>query len=150
MDVRPYVAADREACLAVFDSNVPDFFRAGERVEFEKFLDTPKCAYFVMDLDDGIAGCGGYYVTEEKIVARMVWGMVRRELHRKGLGRFLLLYRLHEVGAAGTVQLVQLDTSQKAAPFFASQGFKLTNVIKDGYGAGLDRVRMTMKLAVCP
>ncbi|HEY4364421.1 MAG TPA: GNAT family N-acetyltransferase [Bryobacteraceae bacterium] len=150
MEVRPYAPADRGACLAVFDSNVPEFFRSEERREFEDFLTAPKCPYFVMELAEGIAGCGGYCLTEEQTAARMVWGMVRRELHRKGLGRFLLLYRLHEIGALAGVQLVQLDTSQAAAPFFASQGFKVTGVVKDGYGAGLDRVSMTMKLTVCP
>jgi len=150
MDVRPYSPADRAACLFVFDSNVPEFFGAQERAGFEKFLHTPECAYFVMEMDDGIAGCGGFYVTENKAVARLVWGMVRREFHRKGLGRFLLLYRLHEIGQASGIERVEVSTSQLTAPFFASQGFKTTGVEKDGFGRGLDRVQMTMRLAVCP
>jgi GNAT superfamily N-acetyltransferase len=141
MDIRPYVAADREACLAVFDSNMPEFFGARERGGVEKFLEASECAYFVMEMEDGIAGCGGYSV--ENAAARLVWGMVRRELHRKGLGRFLLLYRLHEIGQVGGVERVNLEAPSHAAAFFLSQGFKITGGVED-------RVEMTMKLSVCP
>ena len=39
--VRPLEGGDREACLGIFDSNVPDAFRPEERGEFERFLDEP-------------------------------------------------------------------------------------------------------------
>jgi N-acetylglutamate synthase-like GNAT family acetyltransferase len=150
MDIRRYLPADRDACLAVFDSNTPKFFRSHERRDFEEFLDGPGCSYFVMEHDAAIVGCGGYFVTEEKTLARLVWGMVRHDLQRQGLGRFLLLFRLREIAKAGGVQMVCLDTSQNTAVFFESQGFKVRRVTKDGYAARLDRVEMAMKLTVCP
>ena len=97
-----------------------------------------------------IAGCGGYFLTEDKALARLVWGIVRRDWHRQGLGRFLLLFRLREITKVGGVQMVRLETSQHSAPFFESQGFKVVRVAKDEYAAALDRVEMTMKLTVCP
>ena len=150
MDVRPYLPADRDACLAVFDSNTPDFFKSRERRHFEEFLERPNCSYFVMEQDAAVAGCGGYFLTDDKALARLVWGMVRRDWHRQGLGRFLLLFRLREITKAGGVQMVRLETSQHSAPFFESQGFKVVRVAKEGYAAGLDQVEMTMKLTVCP
>ena len=150
MDIRPYLPSDRQACLAVFDSNTPDFFESHERSGLEEFLSSPNCSYFVMEHEGSIAGCGGYSISEEKALARLVWGMVRRDWHRQGLGRLLLLFRLREITKAGGVQMVRLDTSQHAAPFFERQGFKVTSVAKDGYSAGLDRVELTMKLSVCP
>ena len=150
MDVRPYVPTDRDACLAVFDSNAPEFFLAHERAEFESFLDTPNGPYFVLDHDGLITGCGGYVVGEEPGLARMAWGMVLRDWHRKGMGRLLLMYRLRQITKAGGVQFVGLDTTQRSAPFFLSQGFKVAGVAADGYGPGMDRVEMTMKLNVCP
>jgi len=150
MDVRPYLPADRDACLAVFDSNAPDFFKSHERRDFEGFLDRGAVPYFVMEHDGAIIGCGGYFVTEQKAVARLVWGMVRRDWRRQGLGRFLLLFRLRQITKAGGVEMVHLDTSPDSASFFQSQGFKLARVAKDGYAPGLDRVEMTMKLTVCP
>jgi ribosomal protein S18 acetylase RimI-like enzyme len=150
MDVRAYSPADRPACLAVFDSNTPQFFDPAERRDFETFLDAVDCSYFVMEHDGAIAGCGGYAIAEDTSLASLVWGMVRGDLHKLGFGRFLLLFRLREITKAGGVQLVRLSTSQHAAPFFQKQGFKVTSIRKDGYASGMDRVEMVMKLSVCP
>jgi ribosomal protein S18 acetylase RimI-like enzyme len=150
MDVRAYSPADRAACLAVFDSNTPRFFDPAERRDFEAFLNRPDGFYFVMEHDGGVAGCGGYAIAEEKSLASLVWGMVRADLHKLGIGRFLLMYRLREITKAGGVQLVRLGTSQHAALFFEKQGFKVTGIRKDGYASGMDRVEMVMKLSVCP
>ena len=43
--LRPYSQADRERCLAIFDSNVPRFFAPDERELFATFLDRFKAAY---------------------------------------------------------------------------------------------------------
>jgi Acetyltransferase (GNAT) domain len=154
MDLRPYLYADRAACLGIFESNAPEYFDPAERIGFEAFLDNPDCPYFVMEHEvsdkAAIVGCGGYALAQQDGLASMVWGMIRRDSHKLGLGRFLLLYRLREIGKAGGIQMVRLDTSQKAEPFFRKQGFKATRVIKDSYGPGLDRVEMIMKLTVCP
>ena len=149
MDVRAYSPADRAACLAVFDSNTPQFFNPGERPDFEKFLDAVDCSYFVMEHDGAIAGCGGYAIAQDTSLASLVWGMVRGDLHKLGLGRFLLMFRLREITKAGGIQLVRLGTSQHTAPFFEKQGFKVTGIRKDGYASGMDRVEMVMKLSVC-
>jgi N-acetylglutamate synthase-like GNAT family acetyltransferase len=143
MDVRSYLSSDRDGCLGVFDSNSPDFFQPGERREFEEFLDGSNGSYLVMEHEGTIAGCGGYFITEQRAVARLVWGMVRRELQRQGLGRLLLLFRLREITKAGDVERVVLDAPQRSAAFFQGQGFKLV-------AGGPDRVEMVMKLAVCP
>ena len=142
MDVRLYQPADKQACLTVFDSNVPDFFAVHERGEFAVFLETLAAPYYVMEHDGAVAGCGGYTVTGH--AARLTWGMIRRDLHRKGLGRFLLLFRLREMTRTDTaVETVGLETSQLSAPFFVSQGFRIARP------AGLDRVELTKRLTVC-
>ncbi len=148
VDIRAYLPSDRDACLAVFDSNMPEFFALSERAEFEKFLGSPG-AYFVMEHEDAIVGCGGYAVADDANLASLVWGMVRRDSHRLGLGRFLLMYRLREIGKLEGVQVVRLDTSQRAAGFYEAQAFRVVGVVQDGYGPGLDRVEMVKKLVVC-
>ena len=150
MDIRPYSLADRPRCLAVFDSNTPQFFDPSERSLFETYLDRDDLSYFVMDHDGDIVGCGGYYIGEDGLMANLVWGMVRRDLHKQGLGRFLLMFRLREITKANGVQMVRVGTSQHAAAFFEKQGFKAASVQKDGYGPGIDRIEMLKKLAVCP
>jgi GNAT superfamily N-acetyltransferase len=150
MDLRPYQPADRDQCLGLLDSNTPRFFDAGERRKFEGFLDQLSCPYFVMEHDGAMVGCGGYAMEQEKTSARLVWGMVRSDSQKLGLGRYLLLFRLREITKVGGIQMVHLDTSQHSAQFYEKQGFKISRIIKDGYGPGLDRVEMMMKLVVCP
>jgi N-acetylglutamate synthase-like GNAT family acetyltransferase len=149
MDIQQYSPADRRGCLEVFDSNTPSFFASAERAEFESFLDQPDCAYFVMKHNGEIVGCGGYAILVEQKLAVLTWGMVRRDLQKQGLGRFLLMFRLREISKHGDVQSVRLHTSQNTAPFFEKQGFKVLSVVQDGYAAGLHRVEMVKKMAVC-
>lgn len=67
MPIRPYAPEDRAACLALFDSNVPNFFAPHERAEFAAWLLDPS-EYFV--LEDGEGGsspagaCGSTRRTE--------------------------------------------------------------------------------------
>jgi hypothetical protein len=62
MRVREYTTGDRDACLAVFDSNVPRFFTPAEREEYAAFLDAPLPGpYLVVEDEAGVVvGCGGY------------------------------------------------------------------------------------------
>jgi ribosomal protein S18 acetylase RimI-like enzyme len=150
MDIRPYTPADHAACLAVFDSNTPWFFDPSERRKFETFLDAPFCSYFVMEHDGAVVGCGGYAIEENSLLASLVWGMVRNDLHKRGLGRFLVMFRLREITKTSGAQMVRLGTSQRTARFFEKQGFKVAGIEKNGYASGIDRVEMRMKLSVCP
>ena len=150
MEIRPYSIADRDACLAVFDSNSPAFFDASERPGFAAFLDGSKTDYFVMEYDESIVGWGGFAIDSEHSLANLLWGMVRLDSHKLGLGRFLLLYRIREISKVAGVQRVRLRASQLTAGFFEKQGFKVTDVVKNGYAIGIDRVEMVMKLSVCP
>ncbi len=147
MELRPYLVPDRDLCLGLLDSNTPRFFDIGERRKFEEFLDQRNCPYFVMEHEAAIVGCGGYAIEK---TARLVWGMVRSDSQKLGLGRYLLLFRLREITKVGGIQIVLLDTSQHSAQFYEKQGFKISRIAKDGYGPGLNRVEMMMKLVVCP
>jgi GNAT superfamily N-acetyltransferase len=129
MDIRSYQAADRDACLEIFDSN----FDNARRPEFERFLDSPGGPYFVMDHEGVIAGCGGY--TGETLV----WGMIRRDFQKLGLGRFLLMYRLRQLEG---VPMVRLEAPPSAVPFFGKQGFRIA-------GESLTGIAMVKKMNVC-
>lgn len=129
MDIRPYIASDRNACLSIFDSN----FEAGQRPEFERFLDRREGPYFVMEHEGAIVGCGGY------LGANLVRGMIRRDFQRLGLGRFLLMYRLRKLEG---IQMVRLETPRSAVPFFEKQGFRVVSDCSDG-------VEMVKKMNVC-
>jgi N-acetylglutamate synthase-like GNAT family acetyltransferase len=119
MDIRPYRPADLPACLAVLDSHLPE---AGLRAEFEAFLTAPEGPYFVLEHDGALIGCGGYVV--QASAARLVWGVIRRDAQHQGLGRFLLMYRLREIGKETGIETVSVEVPAEAAGFFEAQGFR--------------------------
>jgi ribosomal protein S18 acetylase RimI-like enzyme len=149
MELRPYQAADRAACLAIFDSN-PGCFAPHERREFEDWLDHIEGEYFVLPHEGEVLACGGFALSEDRARANLTWGMVHHAWQGKGLGRYLTLYRLREISKRGPVVLVGLDTSQHTQGFYEKLGFKPVSFEANGYAPGLDRVDMRLKLTVCP
>ena len=148
MRVRDYTPADRAACLAVFDSNMPKFFVPPERDEFAAFLDALPGPYLVIEDESGtIVGCGGYAVEPGTGTADLCWGMVTRERHGTGLGRLLLHERIARVRADPDVAAVAMHTSQHTRSFYERAGFATEQVIPDGYAPGLDRCDMRLVIS---
>lgn len=147
MTIRDYTTADRSACLAVFDSNVPGFFAPAERDLFAAFLDALPGPYLVIEDDDGVVlGCGGYAVVPETRTADFCWGMVRQDRHGTGLGRLLADARLDGIRADAAVEAVALNTSQHTRGFYERRGFRTELVTPDGFAPGLDRYDMRLVL----
>ncbi|MEM7414434.1 MAG: GNAT family N-acetyltransferase [Gemmatimonadota bacterium] len=145
MTIRNFVAADLEACLAVFDSNVPRFFTDEERPLFADFLADLPGPYFVLEMEDGsVGGCGGYAVNAEHGSADLCWGMVRQELHGKQLGRALTERRVTAALDDPDVHVIALNTSQHTRGFYEHLGFEVLEVVRDGYAPGLHRCEMRM------
>jgi len=143
--LRPYAAADRAACLAIFDSNVPAAFAPDERAGFAAYLDGAGARYLVLadaDADGAIVGCGGYGLRADGQTAILRWGMVLATQHRRGLGRQLTLARLRLAVADHAIARVVLYTTGQTAGFYRRFGFRDTAVLADQYGPGLDRHTM--------
>ena len=139
MLLRPYERADRAACLAVFDSNVPRFFAAHEREGFASFLDDLErfaVRYVVLVDGERIIACAGLGLRDGE--ARMCWGIVDGRRHGEGLGRLLLLLRLVR-GAELGARRAGLDTIPSVATFFEREGFVITGGEDDHYGPGIHR-----------
>jgi GNAT superfamily N-acetyltransferase len=151
MHLRAYTPADREACLHLFASNVPDYFARIERADFEHTLDAI-ADYLVLELEgEGIVACGGYAAARPDPasdpdpnagVAVLCWGMVRRDLHRRGLGERLLSERLRRIDADPAFASVRIETSTFSRDFFARHGFVVTREEADGFAPGYDLVEM--------
>lgn len=142
---RDFVAADVEACLAVFDSNVPDYFHEAEREEFAAFLGALPGPYLVLvDAVGEVVGCGGYARVAGTGRADLCWGMVANSAHRKGLGRALTQARIDRVLADPAVTEIVLNTSQHTVGFYERMGFETVAVTPDGYAPGLDRHDMRL------
>lgn len=69
--------------------------------------------------------------------------------HGCGLGRLLLLARLHHVAvhARPVTRYVTVDTSPRVAPFFLRCGFEQTAVWPEGYRSGMTMHELRFDLA---
>jgi ribosomal protein S18 acetylase RimI-like enzyme len=143
---RPYVAADRAACLALFDSNAPRFFDPSERAGFEQFLDEMRWPYQVIEREGRVVACGGHAVEPDGRTVSLCWGMVEQGLHGQGLGRRLTEARLAAARAEPGVTAVRLDTGQHTTGFYERFGFVIERVVRDGYAPGSDRFDMRLDL----
>ncbi|WP_161882888.1 GNAT family N-acetyltransferase [Deinococcus alpinitundrae] len=151
--LRSYTPTDRSACLELFSSNVPGFFTEHERTDFATFLDRVEGVedgaepYFVLEREGEVVACGGVGHETFPTLAYLSWGMVRGDLHGTGLGSDLTRSRLdwlrrHWPAASH----VKIDTSQSTEGFYARYGFEVMEREQDGFGPGLDRVRMMARL----
>lgn len=153
MIIKEYKPTDREACIKVFNSNVPKFFASHELDGFKSWLTSKDKAikafdnneseyYYVVEIDNQIIGCGGFYIPGSGDEARMAWGMVENSLHKKGIGRSLLEYRMDEIRRLKPGIIIALDTTQYSYGFFEKSGFTVIRFQKDFYAKGLDRYDM--------
>lgn len=143
---RAYEPTDAEACLALFDSNVPAYFAVSERQGFADFLaalPTSEVRYLVVVDRDRIVACGGVGLREGE--ARMCWGIVDGGRHGARIGSELLLVRLLRGAELGATR-AGLDTIPKTVPFFARFGFAVVREVEDGYGPGIHRRDLSMDL----
>ena len=110
MIIREYKPKDKEKCIEVFKSNCPKFFDKCELDMFINWLDhqfskdpiyksptytnSEKDAYYVVELpQEGVIGCGGFYVVKSQNEARLAWGMIHSDFHKHGYGTSLYNYR---------------------------------------------------------
>lgn len=143
--IRTYRPGDRDACLELFDSNVPDAFQEWEREGFARFLDELPGPFLVLEGDAGeVVGCGGVAV-EDDLTGSLCWGIVRRDRQGQGLGRRLLLARMEELRREGCAR-VRLETIPETRGFFGKLGFRVVEIEPDGYASGMDRVVMGAEL----
>ena len=146
-NIRPYGPEDREACLKIFDSNLPDAFIQDERVKFEAFLEANPENYLVVEGEGGeLAACGGYEVGLEGGAGTLCWGMVAKDQQGLGFGRLLLMSRLSAMAQIPQMRFVRLDTSQQSVEFFMKKGFRTYRITQDYYGPKLNRYEMYLLL----
>lgn len=147
--VRRYTEADSAAVLAIFDSNLPEYFGQGDRAWLEETLEEPDGPAFLVAVDGVPAAFGGYEVWEHYNKALLFWGMAARRFHGAGLGKLLLFERLLHVATAAVpaTRYVTVDTSPLVSPFFQRCGFELMGVWPQGYRSGMDMHELRFDLA---
>jgi predicted GNAT family N-acyltransferase len=153
--IRPYLAEDRIACIQIFKSNSPQYFDNSELTDFELWLNgqdqkilayrnSKVEQYFVIEEENKVVGCGGYYIITDTLIANMAWGMIDHSWHKQGLGHQLFKFRIDEIKKAHPNHSISLNTSQHTFPFFERFGFKVTKITKDGFANGMDKYEMLL------
>ncbi len=142
MEIRPFLPDDTAGCLAIFDSNLA-FLTLSDRTGLEAFLRQPAHSFVVMEHERELVGCGGFTAAADATESHLLWGMIRGDCQRQGLGRFLLMFRLREIGKLGKVELVIADIPPLAIHFFEREGFRNAGARENG------RIRLVKRLSVC-
>ena len=146
MILRDYTPQDKTACLELFDSNLDPYFMPHEREQFSRFLDNKVGEYFVVEEEGVIVGCGGIATTPETGEGNLTWGMINRGKHGQGIGRFLTEGRLARLRQIPGLKTVAIQTSQHTVGFYTRYGFEVKEIVRDGFGPGLDNYKMTLFL----
>jgi N-acetylglutamate synthase-like GNAT family acetyltransferase len=95
MNIRQYTENDAENVIAIFRSNIPQYFSREEESGLRKFLaDARSAEYFVVENDGEIVGAGDVALNEDETVS-LCWGMIRNDFIGKGLGKRLTEYRIN-------------------------------------------------------
>jgi len=158
MTIREYKPGDKESCIEIFKSNYPKYFDKSELDLFGQWLDhqgsgaayqsptytnSEKDAYYVIELPDaGVIGCGGFYIAKDQKEVRLAWGMIHSDFHKKGYGTALFKYRKDIIEKNWPGHVLTMGTSQHTYAFYEKMGLSVTETIKSGYGADLDRYDM--------
>ena len=106
------------------------------------YRNTESETFFVIEDEGEVIGCGGFYIDTATANANLTWGMIHPTKQRQGFGRLLLQYRLQKIKELTPGRVITMDTSQHTAPFYLAAGFELEQIVKNGYGEGLDRYDM--------
>lgn len=145
MEFRPYRTKDREACLELFRSNMPEYFTEEELDQFSSWIDRPlDDLYFVIEDSGQIVACGGIFRDVVRRKAGLAWGMVHRNLHGKGYGKFLTERRLEILQNMYSDYSIGIRTSRHTEAFYQKLGFETVKVTPNGIAPGLDTYEMTL------
>jgi GNAT superfamily N-acetyltransferase len=140
---RPYLPADKLACLGLFDTNCPEFFAPNERLDYVSFLDAKQLGYELCLVGGDIVGAFGLldYGLQHK---NLHWILLNPRSQGKGIGS-AIMDRVFALARTSGVSLVAIAASHKSAPFFAKFGAVKSAVIDNGWGPGMHRVDMELR-----
>jgi hypothetical protein len=133
LSIRRYRPEDREACLSLFEGNMPLFFVKPEQALFEAFLGELPGPYLVVEDSSGrLVACGGLALEGAGDV-RLCWGIVRAERHREGIGTFLVRVRLALACRLPGIHRVSTKTWDGNVTFFEREGLRPVTPIEGYY-----------------
>jgi N-acetylglutamate synthase-like GNAT family acetyltransferase len=130
--------------MGIFDANCPEFFAPNERQDYLGFLEGEPDGYEVCKVEGRVCGAFGLFADSQD-VKRLNWILI--DPHAQGIGvGSKIMQRVMESGHQSQTRVVKIAASHKSAAFFARFGAIVISSTKDGWGPGMDRVDMELKL----
>jgi GNAT superfamily N-acetyltransferase len=141
---RPYSPADKQYCLDIFDHNCPQFFSPNERAAYEGFLDAEPDNYEVCCIGSTVVGACGLIGSDAES-RNLNWVLLATPLQKAGIGSAMMR---RAINAARTLRLkyIRIAASHKSAAFFARFGAVAIESLDDGWGPGMHRINMELRL----
>ena len=141
--IEQYDGTQRQAVAELFRLNVPEYFAAEEEKDLYLFLDNYAQDFYLCKHQEEIIGCGGHNRKENMGV--LSWYIVHPDHHGKGVGTILVKHNLDRLRQKGFTH-IKVRTSQHTDKFYEKFGFKLINIQKDYWAAGLDLYEMELNV----
>lgn len=141
---RPYSPADKQCCLDIFDRNCPEFFSPNERADYEGFLDAHADNYEVCCIGSAVVGACGL-IGSDMESRNLNWILLASKLQGAGIGS-TMMQRVIKAARALRLKHIRIAASHKSAAFFARFGAVATESISDGWGPGMHRIDMELRL----
>ena len=141
---RPYSLGDQEICLALFDSNCPEYFAPSERNDYEKFLNSNPPGYEICIANGEIVGAFGL-IEENVNQSRLDWILLNKNSQGSGIGS-MIMSRVLAQARDTNVAIILITTSHKVYNFFEKFGAIKVSEIENGLGPELHRVDMALHL----
>lgn len=145
--IRPYNPTDLKAILELLRLNTPQYFHPSEEKDLIDYLDNKRDAYFVVEDDHKIVGCGGYNLGFNKgKAARISWDMIHPDTQGCGIGSLLTNYRIEQLKRQPGIERIIVRTSQLAYQFYAKFEFRLDNIVEDYWSHGYHLYEMSIEV----
>ncbi|MGF1711802.1 GNAT family N-acetyltransferase [Vibrio kagoshimensis] len=144
IEFKPFEPSDRDACLQIFDENCPLYFATNEREDYSGFLNSFPEGYEVCMVNSHIVGAYGLAVDDQKN-CHLNWILISPDTQGSGIGNEFMTRAIARAKCLGSEE-IQIAASHLSAPFFAKYGALEVNYISDGWGLGMHRVDMRLKL----
>ena len=138
MNIRQYHTDDKFLLLELFQLNTPAYFSVDEEKDFIHYLNNELEQYFVIELNNKIAGCGGINFSDNKQTGKISWDIFHPQYQNQGLGTALLKHRISILQSMPIVKCIIVRTSQQAYKFYQKNGFKTKEIVKDYWAKGYD------------
>jgi len=140
-EFEPYSLLHREACLAMFDENCPEFFAPNERADYADFLEGVGADYRVCRRDGRVVGAFGLMPGGAADEAHLNWILLSPTAQGAGLGRAIMGDVAARAASRGVARIA-IAASHRSSPFFVRFGARELVRTQDGWGPGMHRIDM--------